>query len=411
MKKNKTIIITVLFACVGVQKLAAQNASPYSYFGIGMFNNVDNARNIALGNTGIALEAPDYINSKNPAAMTSISTRNVVFDVSGLMKYNTISSNLGTDKRLSSNFTNFSAALRISKKAFVGLSMQPTTSSDYKISSTIPIEGTASEYPITYEGNGGLSNWGASFGYKVNDNWSFGGKVKNNFGTIIRKETITTTSEVEISRDIRYTGFSYGLGTQYRKEFEDSGLLLNLGAVVNFKSKLVAKGEVGYTENKDYTNTVTSKLSTKDSSLPFEFGAGISILKNDRYRATFDFMQSQWDQVTNSVTPEKYYRQNTYGLGFEILPQRRRVQSLSEALIYRFGLNYDTGYYKVNNAKIDKMEATVGLGVPFNKIILNVNYGYGIHGVQKNIPIRENYHMINLSINFLDTWFTKRYLD
>jgi hypothetical protein len=118
-------------------------------------------------------------------------------------------------------------------------------------------------------------------------------------------------------------------------------------------------------------------------------GAGISILKNDRYLATFDFMQSHWDKVTNSVTSEKYYRQNTYGLGFEILPERKRIQSISEAFIYRFGLNYDTGYYKINNSKIDKMEATVGLGIPFNKIILNVNYGYGIHGVQKNIPIRK----------------------
>jgi hypothetical protein len=90
--------------------------------------------------------------------------------------------------------------------------------------------------------------------------------VKNNFGTIIRKETIATTSEVEISRDIRYTGFSYGLGTQFKKEFTDSGLQLNLGGIVNFKSKLVAKGEVAYTENRDYTNTVTSKLSSKDTS-------------------------------------------------------------------------------------------------------------------------------------------------
>jgi hypothetical protein len=174
-----------------------------------MFNNVDDARNVALGNTGIALDAPDYINSKNPAAMTSISTRNVILNVSGILKYNTISSNLGSDKRLNSNFTNFSAAFKVSKNAFAGISMQPATSSDYKISSTIPIEGTNSEYPITYEGSGGISNWGISLGYKINDNWSIGGKVKNNFGTIVRKEIITTTSEVEISRNTRYTGFGY----------------------------------------------------------------------------------------------------------------------------------------------------------------------------------------------------------
>jgi hypothetical protein len=409
MNKNK-ITICALFSCVFTSGLYAQNASPYSYFGIGGFNNVDDARNISLGNTGIALEAPDYINSKNPASMTGITTRNVVFNVSGIVKYNTISSNLGSDNRLNSNFTNFSAALRVSKKAFIGISMQPATSSDYKISSTIPIEGTAVEYPVTYEGSGGLSNWGISLAYKLNDNWSFGGKVKNNFGTIVRKETISTTSEVEISRSVRYTGFSYNLGTQYKKNFTDN-FQLTLGGIVNFGSKLVSKREVSYTQNQDYTNTLTSNLSSKNSSLPLEMGAGFSILAKERYRMTFDFTQSNWDKVKNTETSEKYYRQYVYGLGFEILPAKKRFETLSEAFTYRFGLNYDTGYYKISNVGIDKLEATVGLGIPLNKVNLNVGYGYGIHGMQKNVSIKENYHMLNISMNILDTWFKKKYID
>lgn len=409
MNKNKITICT-LFSCVFASGLYAQNSSPYSYFGIGGFNNVDDTRNISLGNTGIALEAPDYINSKNPASMTAITSRNVIFNVSGILKYNTISSNLGSDKRLNSNFTNFSAALRLSKKAFVGINIQPATSSDYKISSTIPIEGTALEYPVTYEGSGGLTNWGISLAYKLNDNWSFGGKVKNNFGTIVRKETISTTSEVEISRSIRYTGFSYNLGTQYKKNFTDN-FQLTLGGIVNFGSKLVSKREVSYTENQDYTNTLTSKLSSKDSSLPLEMGAGLSILAKERYRMTFDFTQSNWDKVKNTETSEQYYRQNVYGLGFEMLPAKKSFESISEAFTYRLGLNYDTGYYKINNVRIDKLEATVGLGVPLNKVNLNVGYGYGIHGLQKNVSIKEHYHMLTISMNFLDTWFKKRYLD
>ncbi len=408
-RKNKTTM-GVLFSCVFALEIHAQNSSPYSYFGIGGFNNVDDARNISLGNTGIALDAPDYINSKNMASMTSISTRNVVFNVSGILKYNTISSNLGSDNRLNSNFTNFSAALRVSKRAFVGISMQPTTSSDYKITSTIPIEGTNGVYPVTYEGSGGLSNWGISLAYKINDNWSLGGKVKNSFGTIIRKETISTTSEVEISRNVRYTGFSYNLGTQYKKDFGDD-FQLTLGGIVNFGSKLVSKREVSYTENQDYTNTVTSNLSSKDSSLPFEMGLGFGILAKEKYRMTFDFTQSNWDKVKNTETSEQYYRQNVYGLGVEILPGRKRIEKISEAFTYRFGLNYDTGYYTINKAKIDKLEITAGLGIPLNKVNLNIGYGYGIHGLQNNVAIKENYHMLNISMNILDTWFKKRYID
>ncbi|WP_027383277.1 OmpP1/FadL family transporter [Epilithonimonas caeni] len=394
-----------------MQKVYAQDSSPYSYFGIGTFNNVDNARNISLGNTGIALESPDYINSKNPASITSIGIQNVIFDVGGFLKSNSISSNQGTDKRINGNFTNLGLAMRISNKFFLSANVQPTTSTDYQFDSEIPIEGTSSNYPITYEGSGGISNLGVGIGYRINNNWSVGGKAKNNFGTIIRKEIITTTTELEISRNIRYTGFSYGLGTQYNKYFQKERLQLTLGAIVNFKSNLNAKGETIYTENRDYNNSVTTKLSSKDSTLPLEVGLGVSVLKNDRYRFSFDYTQSNWNDVKNTVTKEKYYKQHVYGLGFELLPERKNSPIFSENLIYRFGLNYDTGYYKVNNREINKMEATVGIGIPMNKINLNVGYGYGKRGLLNNSAIKENYHMLNISVDFLDKWFAKRYLN
>lgn len=401
----------MFFAIIFVQKIQAQDSSPYSYFGIGTFTNVDNARNVALGNTGIALQSPDYINSKNPASIATLEMKNVVFDVGGLLKYDKITSNQGSDTRVAGNFTNLGLAMRVSNKFYVGANVQPTTSTDYKMVSTIPIEGTSSNYPITYEGSGGISNLGVTLGYKINNNWSVGGKAKNNFGTIIRKEIITTTTELEISRNIRYTGFSYGLGTQYNQYFQKERLQLTLGGIVNFKSNLNAKGETVYTEDRDYNNSLTTKLSSKDSTLPLEVGLGVSVLKNDRYRFSFDFTQSNWNEVKNTVTKEKYYKQQVYGLGFELLPERKNSPIFSENLIYRFGLNYDTGYYKVNNREINKMEATVGLGIPMDKIVVNIGYGYGIRGLHSNNQIRENYHMLNISIDFLDRWFTKRYLN
>ncbi|WP_312421389.1 hypothetical protein [Epilithonimonas sp.] len=408
---NQTIKIIIILAFGFVQKTFAQDSSPYSYFGIGTLNSVDNTRNISLGNTGIALEAPDYINSKNPASLTSIGIQNVIFDVSGLLKSNTISSNQGTDRRINGNFTNLGLAMRVSNKFFLAASVQPTTSTDYKFVSTVPIEGTSDTYPITYEGSGGITNLGVSLGYKIDNNWSVGGKVKNNFGTISRVETITTTSELEISRNICYTGFSYSLGTQFNKYFQQERLQLTLGAIVNFKSNLNANGETVYTENREYNSSTTTKLRSKDSALPLEMGVGVSVLKNDRYRFSFDFTQSNWNEVKNTVTNEKYYRQQVYGLGFELLPQRRNSQFISENLIYRVGLNYDTGYFKVNNREINKMEATVGLGIPMNKIIFNVGYGYGKRGVFTNAAIKENYHMLNISVDFLDRWFIKRYIN
>lgn len=394
-----------------IQKIAAQNTSPYSYFGIGTVNNVDNARNISLGNTGIALEAPDYINSKNPASITSIGNQNVIYYVSGLLKYNTITSNQATDSRLNGNFTNLGIAMKISNRVSIGASVQPTTATEYKFSSTVPVEGTSEDYPITYEGSGGITNLGVTLGYKINNNWSIGGKAKNNFGTISRVETITTTSVLEISRNIRYIGFSYGLGTQYSKYFPTKRAQVVLGAIVNFKSDLNANGEVIYSHNKDYNNSITTELSAKSTTLPLEIGFGASILKNERYRFSFDYTNSQWGKVTNTATNEKYYNQNVYGLGFELLPYKRSTPTFGESIIYRLGVNYDTGYYQVKGKDINKIEFTAGIGIPYNKIVMNLGYGYGNRGIFKDIAINENYHMLNISFDFLDKWFTKKYIN
>lgn len=72
-------------------------------------------------------------------------------------------------------------------------------------------------------------------------------------------------------------------------------------------------------------------------------------------------------------------------------------------------INYDTGYYKISSVRIDKIEASAGLGIPFkNGFMLNVGYSYGIRGMSSAV-IKENYHSINLSFNFVNRWFQKSY--
>ena len=409
-KYAASVIVTGLCS---LQLCYSQNLSPYSYFGIGSFNNVDNSRNIALGNTGIALESPNYLNAKNPAAIATISEKNVVFDVNGLFKYNSISGSGETDKRFNANFTNLGVGFGVSKNFAFSVHVQPSTTTDYKIASPIPVEGTYTEYPVTYEGSGGVSNAGIDAGYRITNNWVVGANVKNYFGSVDRNEIITLNSDVyqlEVSKDIRYTGFGYSMGTQFSHYFEKSRLQMTLGGVVNFKTRLKAKGEIAYTKDLDYTNSTITEISTKNTAMPFGVGVGFNFLYRDRYRVTFDYTNSQWSKVDrNGVTGiDYYYDQNVYGLGFELLPFNRNTDQLKSSIVYRFGVNYDTGFYKVRNIKIDKFEATAGLGFPLKRnLFINLNYAYGIQGLHSGTSVRENYHLLNISFNFLELWFIK----
>ncbi len=413
--KERIKLFTVILILTSVNPLFAQNSSPYSYFGIGGFNNVDDARNISLGNTGIALESPDYINMKNPASLSTISVKNVVVNLGAGLKYNSITNNKNTDHRFNGNFSSLGIAFGVAKNLFVGLGVQPATTTDYKIESTIPIEGTGATYPISYEGSGGISNLGLDVGYKINKNWTIGAKAKNYFGTVIRTETIILNSDIttlEITNNERYAGFNYGFGAQYSTYFPKSRLQLTVGGILNFESKLTSSGEKIYVEDGDTTNQISTSFKIKNTSIPLQKGIGVNLLYQDRYRFTFDYNQNDWQKVARTTTSEKYYQQNIYGVGFELNPERRSNLSFSEKFIYRFGLNYDTGYYKVRGVEIDKLEATLGLGFPIrNSMAINFNYGYGKKGLQSGTAIRENYHFFNLSINFLEMWFIKRQID
>ena len=58
--KNKILILSFSLIVIFYK---SQSASAYSYFGIGVMDNVDNARNLSLGGTGLALdsERPLYL--------------------------------------------------------------------------------------------------------------------------------------------------------------------------------------------------------------------------------------------------------------------------------------------------------------------------------------------------------------
>ena len=82
-------------------------------------------------------------------------------------------------------------------------------------------------------------------------------------------------------------------------------------------------------------------------------------------------------------------------------PNKLNNKSQSPLMIALETGNFILVDYLINKAKIDKLEATVGLGIPLNKVNLNVGYGYGIHGLQKNVSIKENEKQYS---DMIDEW-------
>lgn len=408
--KNKFLTIGLLLTVIFYK---SQSASAYSFFGIGVMDHVDNARNISLGGTGIAIDSETNINFKNPATNVAFIPGIVIFDVGGVIKYNTITSGGSKDRRFLSNYNNLGMGFRISPKIFMTASLQPTSTSDYRISSKAPIEGTNLEYPMYLEGNGGISNVALGLSYKVLKDFSLGLKLRNNFGSIARTENVlvgsSTLTDVKIMKNEYYTGFGSQFGFLYKRKLKDEISSVSIGGTFDFKTKLTGEGTLKETQNYDSKTIRDEKYTIGDTFLPKEYGLGISYLHKNKWMLAFDYQNKNWEGIKYGSTYEKYTNQKIYALGFEVLPQKRNLATISDGFTYRFGVNYDSGYYKVSSVKIDKIEASAGLGIPFkNGFMLNVGYSYGIRGMSSSI-IKENYHSINLSLNFVNRWFQKTY--
>ena len=73
------------------------------------------------------------------------------------------------------------------------------------------------------------------------------------------------------------------------------------------------------------------------------------------------------------------------------------------------GLNYNSGYLKVDDTNIDTYAATFGLGLPVGKRSkLNVSYMLSKKGTTDSILIEEYVNTISLNISLSDLWFQKR---
>jgi len=391
----------------------SQSASAYSFFGIGNLDNVDNTRNLSLGGTGNAITSETNINFKNPATNIDFAQGIAILDVGGVVKYNIITSNGYKDKRFLSNYNNLGLGLRISPKSFLSVSLQPTSTTDYKIKSTLPIEGSNLEYPIYYEGSGGISNLAVGYAYKITNGFSLGAKVRNNFGSIFRTENIqvgsSTLIDVEVEKREYYTGFGAQLGFLYKRNLKNKLSSFSIGGTYDFKTKLTGEGNLKETHNSGQTVIRDNSYSIKDTYLPQSIGLGLSYLHKNNWMITMDYQNKNWETIQYENTTEKYYNQNIFSLGVELLPSKRVYQNVSDGFVYRFGANYDSGYYKLSSVKIDKLEGSLGLGIPFKSgLMLNLGYSYGIRGIS-NATIKENYHAINISINFINRWFQKNY--
>jgi|GEM_PF-643771 len=408
----------VIIHLISIKAIAQSGAvSPYTYFGIGATESFNTSRYNTMGQTGIALGSGIYLNSRNPASVTAISGSTFLYDLGVQGSVNISESSSDRETRVDGGLSNLAVGLRLNNHFAISMGMEPVSQSKYKISTTIPLEGTASDYPVILEGEGGISRVYSSLGYQLNDNLSLGGTINYFFGSVDQSHRINVNSETMtdfvVEKDNRYSGIGFGLGMQYRHKF-DKNLGFTFGGILNFKSKIAQNTET-------ITRTILSSASQEETVeevkgnvyLPMETGVGIALEIGRKWTVTADYANKKWDKLEYTGTSERHKNENIFAVGAEFRPKGLIYQEFYKKISYRVGLNYSTGNFKIVNEEVDKASASFGLGIPVTQsgMTMNVGYSFTKRGWISDSYVKDTYHLFTISFSGFENWFVKKYIN
>lgn len=413
-------IITSLFILLTVSGLVAQNStsSPYSGFGIGELETAAGGRNVAMGQTGIALRSSLFLNSANPASLTTIEPQSFLFDMGFNFKYTQMTSSSKSADVNDGNLSWLQIGFPINKKLFGGLTLNPKSSVGYNIYTAKTIDGTSIKYPSINEGTGGLSEAAVMLAWKLNKNISLGGKAGYIWGNVTQtlSQTISVSStayQIDQEDNTHYSGGYITTGLQISVPVNSkSGFVL--GGVAGISSQLNGETSTIITKTYSSTSNVISSdvLSSGKMKLPLDIGFGISYNYKNKWLATFDAKKCDWKDATLDFNPKKLSINNSFRGGIEFSPKEDKT-SFRQTTKYRMGYRYESGYLSLYNHQIHEQAISFGVGLPIRKDRSYANFSIelGTRGTTAARLVKEDYIKFNCSFNLWDRWFIKRQID
>lgn len=411
---KNSLFLLILVAVV--HNVAAQNntISPYSKFGLGLYEQEGTGRNTAMGGTGIALASGQYANSMNPASYASLDSTMVLFDIGLHLDYEYIETHMRSGDKLNGNISYFSLTLAPSSKVGLSFGITPYTSVGYTIESLEYVSGGGNvRYVSHIEGLGGLTRVYLGTGVNLFKNTSLGVNASVLFGPKTERQSLAISASDEFSVFIENTDYYAGgkLDFGLQQSFQLSkNKQLTVGAVAS------TPGILHCTKTTLETNTfyrvgVVDTIYYDDddgdryTTMPATFGAGLSYNVSKRITLAADFNYNPLSSLKVTDKRSKLMDNKKLSLGFEYIPQR--VGRYYD-LVFRAGAGYESGFSKVDDYKLKSINASFGVGFRIKQIRFNTYCMYKRHGTRDNLLVLDQKLRFGLNLTYIDFWFQKR---
>ncbi len=413
IKKSFLTIVLILVASTFIE---AQVTSIYSRFGIGDIDYSYSARRLGLSELGFSLYDSDYLNTANPASISSL--RMTRLETAVGLKGITVSDKNNSGFYSTMDFSGFTFGFPIQRDYGIvtAFGLQPYSRVNYQIQDDITYSADPSLNHIAkYFGKGSISKLFLALSYALPFDMKLGASVDYYFGklnytsAIEFNNTLYNNSEYKLSYVPSGFGSTFGLITPDISPLLNSTLIteLRLGGAASIMSPL----------NVD-TSLVAFRAGTQDTirsgktelKIPIRIGAGMSITFSHSYLLLFDFLYQPWKEYEFSgKTASSLRDMMKLAMGFEYRREREMGSTYWEQIIWRAGLSYEQTQYQINGEGIDQYSFSSGFSLPLSdESSLDIGLQYAIRGTKDFNLIQENIFKINIGLNLGELWFTRQ---
>jgi len=359
MKINRVTGLIAITLLLIPGSLFAQefSVSPYSQFGIGDIQMSDGGRLAGMAGTGISLRGGRFLNTNNPAALTSLDSVTFLFDVAASGKGSRFTSGGVYERSFNANFTKISAGMRVTPWWSMGVYIQPYSTVSYKVEQNEYGEGSSSKDKTVFLGSGGISKFTISNGAKISDHLSLGFNTTFLFGGIERSAECLDYIMKENSRATKIV-FDFGLQyyTNIGKDYELSlGLIGGYPFNLNFDNRHQSFN--GSTLLQEYGKTDTH------FTIPEYYGAGISLSKGAGLILAADYRFQKWSRTTDFSNGRSFRDTHKVNAGIAFIPNELYASTYYEIIQYQLGISVSNSYLNLKGSNPINYEINAGVGL------------------------------------------------
>ncbi|REE80543.1 hypothetical protein BX611_2188 [Lutibacter oceani] len=422
---KKIIVVLTLFVSI-ISFAQKNNASAYSFFGIGDKNNTNTVEQTSMGSIGVSLSDEFRLNLSNPASLSSLkfTTYSLAIENKNIWAKDGTDTQQGGTTYLSY----LAMGVPLGENAGLSFGLLPNSSVGYSLISSIYDANNELTEISAYNGEGGTNKVFLGFGIQVFKGFSVGfqgnyifGKIENNITNQLKD--VSLASKYETLSSIK--GFTLNGGFQYKTKL-NKNVNLHLGANFDLENEL-------NTEDEEYIYSVSlasgeiprdTILNTKSEGMlksPIKTSLGVGVGKDNKWFAGLDYsFQDALDpqgSIFNNYTRIKYNKYSKISIGGFYTPKYTSITSYWERVTYRAGVKLEKTGLMVdglgNNSDftaIDDFGISFGVGLPVSNQLSNLNLGFefGKRGKIDKGLVQENYINFRLSFSLNDKWFKKR---